>query len=935
MPITAQPTLANAPKVCPVNRTSIAASVDDEEADERTADAAAQVALAHSVTKVARCFHCGERCAGGAVVEEGLSFCCFGCQTVFALLTQSGLGQFYELASTPGARVGQTTAQRQWAFLDDPSVQEKLLDFADERQAKLTLHLPAIHCAACVWLLENLFRLRAGVGESRVNFARRDVSITFDRARVKLSDLAALLASLGYAPALTFGELDQGKGRKAPRRRQRLWLQVGIAGFGFGNVMLLALPGYLGLDSLSGPWFKALAGWLSLALALPVLVYSAADYWRAAWFSLKQRMLTLDVPIALGLAAIYGQSVFEVASGRGEGYCDSLTGLILFLLCGRLFQRKTFDSLVFDRDYKGFFPLAALRKTSTGEESIAISQLGVGERLVIRHSELVPADSRLVSGNALVDYSFVTGESEPVTRRAGELLYAGGRQVGGAIEVSTVKPVSESYLTSLWNNDAFRKQRDDDLDSLTNRYSRHFTVMVVGVAIAAAVFWMVVDASIAMKAFTSVLIVACPCALALAAPLTLGAAHRWLAGRNVFLRNANVIERMSEVDVIVLDKTGTLTSPGAGTTTWSGVPLTEREERWLYSMTRHSAHPLAVRIAEGVRRTSAEPVLSFIERPGCGMEGCVAGREILMGSAAWLESRGVRSAAFTPLHGDTSRRFWAHESASEQETLKRPEGRAPGASGSSVHVAIDGGYRGGFVLESALLPEVDALIRRLRGSYQLVLLSGDNASEAERFTTLFGEKGRVEFNQSPFDKLNVIRELQTAGRKVMMVGDGLNDAGALKQSDVGVAVVEQVGTFSPASDVILDAAQLPRLSEVLAFSRRAARVVRAGFVVSGLYNVVGVSIAAAGLLSPLVCAVLMPLSSVTVVVFAIGATHWVARNRPGVRQSSAALEHCGNDGRDGQRQRAGAVQGASALTSPRKPASDVIRLSPATEKAIP
>ncbi len=799
---------------------------------------------------------------------------------MFALLTESGLGQFYELASMPGARVGRTTEQRQWAFLDDPAVQEKLLDFADERRAKITLHLPAIHCVACVWLLENLFRLRAGVGESRVNFGRREVSISFDRAQVKLSEIAALLASLGYEPALTFEELDRSASRKAPPWRQRQWLQVGVAGFGFGNVMLLALPGYLGLDSLSGPWFKALAGWLGLALALPVLVYSAADFWRAAWFSLQQRAFTLDVPIALGLVAIYGQSVFEVASGHGGGYCDSLTGLIFFLLCGRLFQRMTFDRLAFDRDYKGFFPLAVLRKTSTGEESVAISRLAVGDRLLIRHGELVPADGRLIAGEARVDYGFVTGESEPVTRRTGEHLYAGGRQVGGAIEVETVKPVSESYLTSLWNNEAFRKQRDDTLDSLTNRYSRRFTVAVVGVAVGAAAFWLFVDAGVAMKAFTSVLIVACPCALALAAPLTLGTAQRWLAGRNVFLRNAQVIEHMAAVDTVVFDKTGTLTSPGAGRVAWNGAPLIEAEERRLYSMARYSTHPLAMRVGEWTHADCSEPVHSFLETPGCGMEGRVAGRDIWMGSATWLESRGAR--------------LW---SRTQPQHTANPGLAAAGAShtaairGSAVHVAIDGRYRGCFVLESALRPEADALIRRLRGRYQLVLLSGDNAREAERFRALLGEDARVEFNQSPFDKLNVIRELQASGRKVMMVGDGLNDAGALKQADVGVAVVEKVGTFSPASDVILDAARLPRLAEVMAFSRRAARVVRAGFVVSGLYNVVGVSIAAAGLLSPLVCAVLMPLSSMTVVLFAIGATRWMARRAFDDRSSRRKEAH--------------------------------------------
>jgi Cu+-exporting ATPase len=386
-----------------------------------------------------------------------------------------------------------------------------------------------------------------------------------------------------------------------------------------------------------------------------------------------------------------------------------------------------------------------------------------------------------------------------------------------------------------------------------------------------------IDAGVAMKAFTSVLIVACPCALALAAPLTLGSAHRWLAGRNVYLRNAQVIERASEVDTVVLDKTGTLTLAGGGNVTWQGAPLSDAEQSWVYSMVRHSAHPLAVRVGEATRQGAAcPPVRSFAETLGCGMKGHVAGREIWIGSAAWLESRDARRGQITP-----------------------PPATNAAPQGSAVHVALDGRYRGCFVLESTLRPEVDAFIARMRGNFQLVLLSGDNAREAGRFRALLGEEARVEFKQSPFDKLNVIRELQTAGRKVMMVGDGLNDAGALKQADVGVAVVEKVGTFSPASDVILDAAQLPRLPEVLAFSRRAARVVRMGFVVSGLYNVVGIFIAAAGLLSPLVCAVLMPLSSITVVLFSIAATRWMARRTfdVGSRRREEALIRSTESGR--------------------------------------
>ena len=843
-----QLTMCITSKLTPVNRETNSICEAEETAMAASAAAPSLVPSSTEAKSQSSCLHCGEPCLDAAILEEGRRFCCLGCRTVFALLTEAGLGRFYELAPSPGSQIRGTGGHEPWAFLNAPGLQTQLLDYVDEVQARVTLHIPAIHCVACVWLLENLYRLNPGIGESRVNFTRREISIHFNRSSVSLSEIASLLASLGYEPALTLDELNKKERSQAPTWHKKQWLQVGIAGFGFGNVMLLALPGYLGLDSVSGPWFSQLAGWLGLVLALPVLIYSASDFWRAAWLSWRQRVLTLDVPIAIGLAAIYGQSLFNVATGSGDSYCDSLTGLIFFLLCGRVFQRQTFDRMFFDRDYKGFFPLAVLRKTPQGEETVAISELTTGDRLIIRHGELIPADARLRSNQALVDYSFVTGESEPVVRHETELLYAGGRQQGGSIEIETVKAVSESYLTSLWGNKAFSKDRDCTLDSQTNLYTRRFTLTIVAVSVGAAIAWMPFDSGTALRAFTSVLIVACPCALALAAPLTLGSAQRWLAGRRVFLRNAQLIERMAGIDTVVFDKTGTLTTVGSSGVLWHGAALTAVERSWLSALTSQSAHPLAIRIthALGSRRASL-PEQAFAENSGQGIEGTVEGREIWIGSAAWLASRGT---------------------ILDREAV-------PAASG--VQVAVNGRHRGGFSINCTLRPEVETLVRQLRDRHALVLLSGDNDHETERFAALFGPTSRIAFNQTPFDKLKVVQELQEAGHKVMMVGDGLNDAGALRQADVGVAVVERVGTFSPASDVILDAPQLRSLSRVLEFSRHASRIVRIGFVVSGLYNVVGISIAAAGLLSPLVCAVLMPLSSVTMVVFSIGATRGMAR----------------------------------------------------------
>lgn len=804
-------------------------------------DHATVFAATGNVTEATACFHCGTLCRGASFALEDKAFCCQGCRTVFEILSANGLTDFYKLSETAGVRISATVKTEQFKFLDEPAVREKLVDFSDAKLTRITFHIPSIHCIACVWLLENLFRLKPGLGQTQVNFPRKEVALSFDTTQVKLSEVVTLLASLGYEPELKLSALE-GKPQSTVARR--LWIQLGLAGFAFGNIMLFSISAYLGLDAFAGPGFRKMVGLISFLLATPVVTYSAMEYWKAAWRSLQQKLLNIDVPIAAGVAAIYIQSCYEVFSGHGDGYFDSLCGLIFFLLFGRLFQQKTYDRLAFDRDYKSFFPLSVTRKTGRSEEAVALAQLQVSDRLLIRNGELIPADAKLISGPALIDYSFVTGESEPVEKKADDYLYAGGRQMGGVIEIEMVKAVSQSYLTSLWNQDAFRKEKNERLNQITNTYSQRFTKIVIGVAVGAAVFWAFVNPALAVKSFTSVLIVACPCALALAAPFTLGTAQRILSRRNVYLKNPYVIETLAEVDSVVFDKTGTLTAAGAGSVTWQGTPLNETEERWLFSMTRHSTHPLPVRIGEAIKRDYfPEPVRSFLETPGCGMEGSVAGHEIWMGSAAWFATRNVIAAKL---------------------------------EGSVVQVAIDGRYRGGYVLASAVRPETERLAAGLSGC-EVALLSGDNEKERGRFATMFGPTAQLNFNQSPLDKLNHIKQRQVAGKTVMMVGDGLNDAGALRQADVGVAVVENVSAFSPASDVILAAGMVPRTAEVLRYAKQSLRVVRAAFWISAAYNLVGVAIAASGKLSPVVCAILMPVSSVTVVAFACGAAAWLGR----------------------------------------------------------
>ncbi|MBN8247256.1 MAG: heavy metal translocating P-type ATPase metal-binding domain-containing protein [Verrucomicrobia bacterium] len=806
------------------------------------------------------CRHCGTPCGPAPEADR---FCCTGCRLVFELLHAQGLGEFYALQDGPGHPAGPLEATAAYAHLDEPAVRDRLVDYADDRQFRVTFRVPSIHCVACVWLLENLHRLHPGIGSCRVHFTRRELAVTADTGRIRLGELAGLLARLGYPPELSLADLDRAPAPPAP---QRLWLRIAVAGFAFGNTMLFSLPHYFGLDSASGPAFRTLVGWLSLLLAIPVVGFSAQDYFRSALNSARVRRMTMDVPIALGIAALWVQSAWEVASGRGAGYFDSLAGLVFFLLCGRLFQQKTYDRLAFDRDYTAFFPLSVTRlepgpDPATVETRVALALVGVGDRLRVRCGELVPADVRLLRGAGLLDYSFVTGESAPVCREPGELLFAGGRQVGGAIEVEITKPVSQSYLASLWDSEAFRKDRDDAFNTLTNRYSRRFTWIVLGLAVGAAEFWAVREPARAVRAFTGILIVACPCALALAAPFTLGTALRLLGRRRVFLRNAGVLESLARVDTVVFDKTGTLTAPGTGDVAFLGKPLRPDEAREIAGLAGQSSHPLSRRIGawlaaafppQAASATAFADVSGFMEVPGLGVAGRCGGRSLRLGSPGWVAA-GAGG---------------------------RPDGSAPGDTGergSVVQISVDGRWRGTFVLSGALRPEAGRLLQGLSRDYRTALLSGDQDRDRARLAPLFGPDAPLHFQQSPGEKLAHIRGLQAEGRTVMMVGDGLNDAGALRQSDVGVAVVEETGAFCPASDVIVDASQVVRLHAVLRYARHTVGVVRFGFLLSGAYNVLGLAIAASGNLSPVVCAILMPLSSVTVVAVAVGAAHWLER----------------------------------------------------------
>ena len=787
-------------------------------------------------TQEVPCFHCGQLCREGDFLTDGKAFCCYGCKTVYEILHENDLGAYYDYEASPGVRLEAGT-DHSYAYLDDPEVSSKLLLFEVNGISRVRFYVPAIHCISCIWLLENLNRLNSGVLKSEVNFAKKTLLVDFNAEKISLGHVAALLASTGYKPLIS---LEAGEGPSKKKPNQRLIVHLAVAGFCFGNIMLLSFPEYLGIDHLEGN-LRTLFSYLNIVLALPVLLYSAQDYFISAWKSFVQKQVNIDVPIALGISVLFVRSVTDILLYAEAGYMDSLAGLVFFLLIGRWFQGKTYESLAFDRDYKSYFPLAVYRKENDGWKACVVHQLVEGDHVRIRNKEIVPADSLLINDSAYVDYSFVTGEASPVKVVAGERVYAGGRVMGQPAILTLIKKTSQSHLTSLWNNDAFNKPDRHNYQTLMDKVAKVFTWTVLALALATGLYWYWMDASRVWLIVTAVLMVACPCALALAAPFTYGSMLRAFGNHGLYLKNADVVEEMANVDAIVFDKTGTLTH-GSDSIVWDGA-LNGEERRNVKSVATCSTHPLSMLIAKNLNGDELRLPEYFEEFPGKGVEGKVGDMAIRLGSAAFagakrLELQGV----------------------------------------SRVYVAINGVQKGFFEIGNAMRPGIEKLVPAL-GTRVKAMLSGDGPAEEGKMKSIFHPSAILKFNQAPQDKLDFISGLQENGNTVMMLGDGLNDAGALKQSHVGIAIADDTGVFTPSSDGILEGAQLDKLHVFLGLSKSALAILKVSLLISLLYNVVGLSFAVTGHLTPLVAAILMPISSISVVAFTTFMVNLMAKKK--------------------------------------------------------
>ncbi|SFI85935.1 Cu+-exporting ATPase [Kaistella treverensis] len=780
------------------------------------------------------CFHCGQTIDRERITFDNKAFCCNGCKSVFDILNMNDLCNFYEMNKSSGIRPNDENIA-QFDYLDTPEVFTKVTDFSEGNTTLVTFKIPVIHCSSCIWLLESLQTLNNNINYSQVNFTRKNVQISFNHNELKLSDLAKFLTNLGYKPVVNLETAE----KKEEFLDKTLIVKLAIAGFAFGNGMFLSYPEYaeqvMGTTDFWMETYKNLFRFIMFLLATPVVFYSASDYFKSAWFGLKNKIVNIDVPIVLGILMLYGRSIYEVLTDYGPGYFDTLCGLLFFMLLGKLFQKRTYSALSYDRDYKSFYPIAVTKIDFNGEQkNILLNELKIGDRIMVRNQEIIPVDVILIKGEGNIDNSFITGESASIPKEPGDKIFAGGKQIGSVLELEVIKTVNQSYLTQLWNKEAFKKF-ETGLDTITNDISKYFTFIILGITLLAGIYWAQVDFEKMFQVVAAILIVACPCALALSAPFTLGHIMRILGRNKFYVKDTLTIEKLAKIDTLVFDKTGTITHNKEANISYEGETISEFDLINLKSLLKNSNHPLSKTLYQHLEVVEEYlPVENFVETAGKGYSGTVRGEIYKVGSASF-----------------------------NNQPSKNLE--------TAVYISKKDRFMGKFIFTNEYRENMSEMFAQLK-NFPVHILSGDNASEESSLKSLVPNIAGMKFNQSPENKLNYIKELQEESRKVAMLGDGLNDAGALKQSNVGIAVADDTHSFTPSSDVIMAGEKMRFLKDYFDLSKDAIKIVKFTFGISFFYNIIGLSFAVTGHLSPLVAAILMPISSITVVIFTSVAT---------------------------------------------------------------
>lgn len=797
------------------------------------------------------CDHCSLPVPPGAVrPTDAEQFCCEGCRTVYHVLRENGLERFYEIRDRDPVREPARSSGRGYEEFDDPKFHELHVRKAGESSlASVELYLEGVHCAACVWLVEKLPAVVPGVVEARLDVRRALVRLVWDGSRVALSRIARALDSLGYS-AHPAKDADTRRLRAAEDRR--FLVRLGVAGAAAGNVMALSFALYGGAFTGIEDRYASVFRLVSAGFAWIAILGPGRLFFRGAWAALRTRTPHLDLPIALGIGVGAGAGTFNAIHGHGEIYFDSITVLIFLLLVGRFIQHRQqrFAGDALELLFS-LTPTRASRLDGDVVTTVPIAALRPGDRVEVTAGDTIPVDGRIEAGSSDLDRALLTGESRPERVRTGDTVRAGAVNLTARLVVTVEAVGEETRVGRLMRAVEENVRRKAPIVRMADRISGYFVLGVVSLSLITLALWWRVAPEAAIAHATSLLIVTCPCALGLATPLVIAVAIGRAAKRGLFVKGGDALERMANAHTILLDKTGTLTEGRVALVQWIG---DESVKPAVAALERESSHPLACGIVaslaeEGVAPARVEPG-SVEQITGAGISGDVDGSRILVGSPAFVLQQ--------PFENDHAT-VWVDVLT---DTALTP-----------VLIAVDGEVVAAAGLGDPVRPDAESALRSLReAGYRVGVVSGDHPRVVASVARQLGVSDEdIRGGVSPERKISIVEEYGGADG-VVMVGDGVNDAAALAAASVGIAVHGGAEASIAAADVYASRPGLASVVELARGGRRALQVIRRGLGVSLAYNVVAAALAVGGLLHPWIAAILMPVSSVSVLALA-----WAAR----------------------------------------------------------
>ncbi len=785
------------------------------------------------------CSHCGLPVPAGLLTPEAATqFCCDGCQTVYAVIHGAGLERYYrERAETGSEGRRAATTDKTYAELDDAAFLSAYCRPAGSGLCEVELYLENLHCPACVWLVEKLGRLVPGVVAASVDLGRATVRVTWPPDKLRLSAIAQGLAQLGYPPHPR-QSADTAELRRIEDRA--LLARMAVAGAVFGNVMLLAVALYAGAFQGMDRDYQQFFRWSSLLVVMPAVTWSAGEFYRGAWAALRTRTPHMDLPVSIGILAGFFWGAVNVLRERGEVYFDSVAAVVFLLLVGRWVQRKRQHAAQNAADLLYSLSPSSARRVEDGQtREVPIESVAEGDLLEVRAGESFPADGTVLEGHSSVDASLLTGESRPEDIGPESRVHAGTVNVSGAVRVRAEKTGQATRVGKLLRSVGEAASRRAPIAFLADRAAGRFVVGALGLAALTLLAWWRVDTERAVENAIALLVVTCPCALGLATPLAVSAAIGKAARRGILVKGGDALERLARPSLVVFDKTGTLTEGRLELARWEGDPALRGIVAALES---RSAHPIARAFVRALPAAEL-PVEDFVQTPGGGVEARAAGRRFAAGSLAFVRER-----------------------AAVPAELAESARRAAEAGETPVLVAADGVARALACFADPVRSDARASLEQLaRIGHRVALLSGDQPEVVQSVAARLGvDFAFVQGGASPEEKLAVIEREALRGH-VVMVGDGVNDAAALARAHVGIAVHGGAEASLGAADVFATRPGVAPVVELFLGGQRTLRVIRRNMLLSLGYNLVCATLAVVGAIAPWIAAILMPVSSLTVV----------------------------------------------------------------------